>query len=518
MRVHSRLLSSGAAAALATVLFACVAGAAGAAGAAGVAAAPGAPGVGDPYYPLDGNGGYDVAHYDIRLSYQPSSDRLSGTTTILAKATQDLSRFDLDFLLKVQSVRVNNASAAFTSKPDGELVVTPNAALPKGSNMTVVVAYSDVPSNPAYKLYGFNDWTRTPTGALAVNEPQIAPWWYPSNDHPTDKATFDVSVAVPQGVEALSNGVPAGRQQQANGWVRWSWRSAKPQNTYATFMVIGQYDDTRSVAGPGALPFISAYANDLGANAGAARASVERTPEIIDFEATQFGPYPFEAQGGIVTGRDALGFALENQTRPVYDGGFFDRGANTYVVAHENAHQWFGDSVSVHGWADIWLNEGFATYAEYLWSGHLHEGTPAEVAQFTYDSTPAADPFWQVPPADPGPAKQFDNAVYDRGAMTLQALRTAVGDAAFFRTLRSWVAAHRYGNGTTAQFIALAEAVSGQQLDGLFNAWLYAKGKPATGPNGAGARTASAEPTAEPKSVQKIRATHALLAARPRMR
>jgi aminopeptidase N len=507
MRLNSRLVAACTAAALATVVFTWAGGAAGAAG------APGAPGIGDPYYPLDGNGGYDVAHYDIRLSYQPSSDRLSGTTTILARATQDLSRFDLDFLLKVQSVRVNNASAAFTSKPNGELVVTPNAALPQGGNMTVVVAYDDVPSNPAYKLDGFNSWTRTPTGALAVNEPQIAPWWYPSNDHPTDKATFDVSVAVPPGVEALSNGVLVSQQRQGDGLVRWTWRSAHPQNTYATFMVVGQFDDTRFAQGPTGLPFISAYANDLGANADAARASVERTPEILAFETTQFGPYPFEAQGGIVVGRGALGFALENQTRPVFDGGFFDRGANTYVVAHENAHQWFGDSVSVHGWTDIWLNEGFATYAEYLWSGHLHEGTPAEVAQFAYDSIPAADPFWQVLPADPGPARQFDNAVYDRGAMTLQALRTAIGDKAFFEILRTWAATHRYANGATAQFIALAEAKSGQQLDGLFNTWLYTKGKPASGPDGTGA-AATAKLPVEPKSYRQIQATDAMLAAR----
>jgi aminopeptidase N len=159
---------------------------------ASAAPSPGASGVGDDYYPFDGNGGYDVQHYDIRLTYNPTFDLVSGTTTIIAKATQDLSQFDLDFLLKVKSVRVNNAVAQFRSTTDGELVVTPATPLANGSALTIVVAYSDVPSNPDYKLYGFNSYTRTATGALAVNEPQIAPWWYPSNDHPTDKATFDV--------------------------------------------------------------------------------------------------------------------------------------------------------------------------------------------------------------------------------------------------------------------------------------------------------------------------------------
>ncbi len=504
MTLRSRFLLSGIAAAVAVVVFGSVASAAG---------TPGAPGIGDPYYPLDGNGGYDVSHYDIRLAYQPSTDLLSGTTTILAKTTQELSRLNLDFLLKVNSVRVNNTPAAFTSTTDGELVVTPATTLARDSNLTVVVRYSDVPSTPTYKLYGFNGWTRTPTGALAVNEPQSAPWWYPSNDHPTDKATFDVSVAAPEGVEVLSNGVLVSQQQQINGWVRWNWRSTMPQNTYSAFMAIGQYDDLRTATAPNGQPVITAYSDDLGANADAARASVQRTPEILEFEATQFGPYPFEAQGGVVTGNGELGFALETQTRPVYDGRAFRRGSNTYVVAHELAHQWFGGSVSVHRWADIWLNEGFATYAESLWSEHLGEGTPAEIAQFDYDSIAADDPFWQVLPGDPGPANQFDDAVYTRGGMTLQALRTAVGDAAFFQTLRTWAATHAYGDGSIAQFTALAEVISGKQLHSLFTTWLYTKGKPATGPNDAAGHTATARPLAQPRSYRKINETTALLAA-----
>ena len=496
------------AAAVAAVLFASTASAAPGAG---------APGIGDDYYPLDGNGGYDVSHYDIRISYNPSVDLVSGTTTINAVATQDLTQFNLDFLLQVKSVRVNNAPAAFRSTPDGELTVVPNRILRSGTNLTIVVSYSDVPSNPNYQLYGFNDWIRTPDGALATNEPQIAPFWYPSNDHPTDKATFDISVAVPDGVEVLSNGVLISRQVQGNGFVRWNWRSTKPMNTYSAFMSVGQFDDMRFQTAPDGTPFITAYNNDLGENAEAARASVERTPEILEFEASNFGEYPLEAMGGVVAGNGTMGFALENQTRPNYDGRFFRRGSNTYVVAHENAHQWFGDSVSVHGWTDIWLNEGFATYAEYLWSNNLGEGTEAEVAQFTYDSIPADDEFWQVVPANPGPDNQFNYAVYDRGGMTLQALRTAVGDDAFFQILKTWTATHRFGNGSTQQFIALAESVSGQSLTELFDTWLFTPGKPATGPNeivgsaAAFSARAASHSVAEPKSFQKIQETHELL-------
>ncbi|MEV8442505.1 M1 family metallopeptidase [Actinosynnema sp. NPDC051121] len=470
------------------------------------AAQPGAPGIGDPYYPNAGNGGYDVSHYDIRLNYRPADDTLSGTTTILAKTTQDLSRLNLDFLLKVSSVRVDNKVAAF-SQSGGELVVDPRATLRKGSDVTVVVTYSDVPSS--YAVDGYTSWKRTPDGALAIDEPDIAPWWFPSNNHPTDKATFDISVAVPTGVEVISGGLFNGTTQQINGWTRWRYRSLKPQATYLAFIAIGQFEIRQSTA-PNGQPVLNAYSERLGENYSASVASVERTPEVNEFLAENFGPYPFEAQGGVVT--PGIGFALENQTRPTYDTAFFRRGSNTYVVAHELAHQWFGDSVSVHGWKDIWLNEGFASYAEWLWSEHVGEGTAQENADFVYASYPEDDEFWQVLPGDPGVANQFDGAVYDRGALTLHALRAEIGDEAFFRLLKEWPAAKRYGDATTEEFIAFAERLSGKQLDELFQTWLFTPSRPAVAP-GTGGLSARAAAVTEPKSFQKIQETHELLAA-----
>lgn len=469
------------------------------------AAQPGAPGIGDPYYPNAGNGGYDVSHYDIRLNYQPANDNLSGTTTILAKTTQDLSRFNLDFLLKVSSVRVNNKVAAF-SQNGGELVVDPRGTLRKGSDVTVVVTYSDVPSSHA--VDGYTSWKRTPDGALAIDQPDIAPWWFPSNNHPTDKAKFDVSVAVPTGVEVISNGLFGGTTQQINGWTRWRYRSLQPQATYLAFIAIGQFEIRQSTA-PNGQPVLNAYSERLGADYGASVASIERTPEVTEFLETQFGTYPFEAQGGVAT--PGIGFALENQTRPTYDAGFFRRGSNTYVVAHEIAHQWYGDSVSVHGWRDIWLNEGFASYAEWLWSEHVGEGTVQENSDYVYSLYPADDPFWQVLPGDPGAANQFDSAVYDRGALTVHALRAEIGDEAFFRLLKEWPEAKRNGDATTEEFIAFAERLSGKQLDELFQTWLFTPGKPAVAPGSTGFAARSA--VVEPKSFKKIQETRELLAA-----
>jgi aminopeptidase N len=469
------------------------------------APAPGGAGLGDEYFPDYGNGGYDVSHYDVRLRYYPDQDRLTGTTTILASATQELSSFNLDFILDVASVKVNNRTATFARQGDHELVVTPPRTVASGQAMTIVVQYSGVPSNKV--AAGFTAWVRTPDGALAVGQPEEAWWWFPSNDHPSDKATFDVSVAVPEGVEVISNGVmPRAPQQDTLGWKRWSWRSLEPQATYLAFLAIGQYEITTDTA-PNGQPVINAYSDRLTPDfEAAAKASVERTPEVIEWESGVFGPYAFEAQGGVVAPPDTLGFALETQTRPVYSSGFFRRGSNLSVIVHENAHQWFGDAVSVDQWKEIWLNEGFATYAEWLWSEEQGEGTAQELFDYLYATEPAD--FWTVAPAAPGPSEIFGDAVYDRGAMTLHQLRLAIGGDDFFELLRTWVAEHVYGNADTAQFIALAEKISGQQLDDLFQAWLYTPSKPAVAGASALARTAAPK---APKSWAQIRQTHALL-------
>ncbi|MFG3704374.1 M1 family metallopeptidase [Micromonospora sp. NPDC047670] len=469
---------------------------------------PGGPGLGDSYFPDYGNGGYDVAHYDVRLRYDPDTDRLTGTTTILARATRDLSRFNLDFLLDVESVRVNGWQAATTREGAHELAVAPRRPITAGQQLTVVVRYSGVPSETL--VGGYTGWTRTADGAMAVNEPESAWWWFPSNDHPLDKATYDISVSVPTGVEVVSNGVqPRAPLPEAGNRIRWSWRTTSPTATYLAFLAIGQYDLVTDTA-PNGQPVVNAYSTTLGELGPAARASIERTAEIVEWGSGLFGPYPFEAQGGVAGPVDGIGFALETQTRSVYGPGFWRRGANTYVVVHENAHQWFGDSVSVADWSDIWLNEGFASYAEWLWSEEQGEGTAQELFDFTYASYPADDEFWQVPPGEPGPGRIFDDAVYDRGAMALHQLRLAVGDDAFFRILPAWTAAHRHGNATIAQFQDLAERISGLDLDDLFTTWLLTPGRPDLA---SAARRAEppAAPPAEPRSWVKIREAHALL-------
>ncbi|GAA2782726.1 M1 family metallopeptidase [Crossiella cryophila] len=459
----------------------------------------GAPGIGDEYYPNDGNGGYDVSHYDIRLKYQPASDTLTGTTTIVASPTQELSRFNLDFALPVKSVRVNGAKATFSQTADAEVVVTPARTAAKGSLLTVVVEYEGIPSQT--KVNGQTLWKKTSDGAVAINEPHIARWWFPSNDHPTDKATFDVSVAVPTGVEVISNGALKSRAVQPGGWTRWNWRSTKPQATYLAFLTIGQFEIHQSTGHKGQ-PFITAYSEGLGEIEGPAKASLERTPEVIEFLETVFGEWPFEAQGGVVP-KEGLTFALENQTRPTYAPGFFRNGNNINVVVHELAHQWFGDSVSVAKWRNIWLNEGFATYAPWLWSEHAGEGTAQEWFDFTYARYAENDPFWQVVIGAPGSGNEFHGAVYDRGAMALHAIRKTVGDKVFFQTVKTWTENKKYGNATIEEFKALAEVLSGKKLDEVFNTWLFTKGKPKLTPEVSTQGTERSAKVKEPKNAKK---------------
>ena len=209
-------------------------------------------------------------------------------------------------------------------------------------------------------------------------------------------------------------------------------------------------------------------------------AAFARQGEILDFEEDVFGPYPFSAAGGIVDDTSLIGFALENQTRPIYAKGFFtDPLQADSVIVHELAHQWYGDSLAVAAWQHIWLNEGFATYAEWLWSEREGLGTAQEIFDFFYGAIPPDDPFWSLVIGDPGPDHLFDFPVYARGGMTLHQLRLAVGDEDFFQILRTWAQSRRGENVTTDEFIALAEQISRQDLDDLFETWLFTPGQPA---------------------------------------
>jgi aminopeptidase N len=444
------------------------------------AAAPGAAGIGDPYFPLLGNGGFDVRNYDASLAYDPATDRLDATMEIKAKALQSLSQFDLDLQqLDVGAVRVDNKTATFTR--DGqELQITPRKRIRELSTFRVTIDYHGVPQtivgSPIVfgSPYGF---LHTEDGAFVGSEPNAQSTWLPLSDHPSDKATWTFRVTVPEGKTAVSNGRLVS-QKTKRGKTTFVWNEPLPMATYLATVDIGDWEIKTGIT-PGGVP--STVAVDpvlLADQPNAVDFFYDTTAEVTDLWSDMFGRYPFDSTGAIADNAtyngQALGFSLETQTRPVYSAV---RSPNT--IAHELAHQWFGDSVSPATWPNIWLNEGFASFAEYLWLDHV--GTRSADESFDLDyARPANAAFWQVVVADPQRDTMFASAVYRRGAMTLQALREKIGDDDFFQLLRTWVATYRHRNATTQQFIAMAESVSGQQLDDFFDVWLYKTGKPTT--------------------------------------
>ncbi|MER6030162.1 M1 family metallopeptidase [Streptomyces sp. NPDC001851] len=428
----------------------------------------GAPGAGDPYFPLSGNGGYHVRHYDLTLRYDTSSGYLDGRAVLAARATQRLSRFDLDLTgLKVTGVIVDGLPAAH--RRDGrELVVTPRHTLRAGRDFRVTVAYHGTPKPVTDPDDSADGWIPTDDGAFVAGEPQGAMTWFPANNHPRDKSSYDITITVPQGRTAVANGALLARHT-AHGKTTFHWRETQPMAAYLATATVGTFDIEQYTTRDG----IRVYNAVDPREAREAAPVLKKLPSVLEWESSLFGPYPFRSAGSIVDHAPDVGYALETQTRPLYDSA-----PDIDTLVHENAHQWFGDSVSLTAWKDIWLNEGFATYAEWLYE-EQHGG---DSAQETFDALyahPAGDRLWAFPPGDPGSGENiFDTPVYARGAMTLHALRKAVGDRDFLRILRAWATEHRGGHGTTARFVRLAERISGKSLDTLFHTWLYTKGKP----------------------------------------
>ncbi|MFD5074610.1 M1 family metallopeptidase [Streptomyces sp. NPDC058371] len=430
----------------------------------------GAAGAGDPYFTLAGNGGYDVRHYALTLGYDTGTRHLDGKAVLTARATQRLTRFDLDLKgLKVTGVTVGHQKAAF--RRDGqELVVTPRHALRKGQEFRVTVTYRGTPKPVTDPDGSLDGWIPTDDGAFVAGEPQGAMTWFPGNNHPTDKASYDITITVPEGRAAVSNGVLLG-QRTNHGRTTFRWRQTEPMAAYLATATVGKFKVEQFTTPDG----LKVYNAVDPREATAAAPVLKKLPSVLAWESSVFGPYPFRAAGSIVDHAPQVGYALETQTRPVYD-----RAPDLGTLVHESAHQWFGDSVSLTTWKDIWLNEGFATYAEWLYT-EQHGGKSAQKTFDALYARPASDDLWAFAPADPGDgAHIFETPVYARGAMALQKLRTTVGDPAFFGILRAWVADHRDGHGTTAQFIRLSERLSGKELGALFHTWIGTAGKPSS--------------------------------------
>jgi aminopeptidase N len=419
----------------------------------------GAAGLGDPYFPDLGGGGFQVEHYDLDLDIAGDGHRIDGTATLHAVALDDLASFTLDLIgLDVAAVTVDGAAAG-VERDERELRIRPAAPIAEGDAFTVAVGYGGEPEPVDTPPLGPVGWLTDAGVSYVIGEPEGAATWFPANDHPSDKATFRFELTVPEGVEAVANGVLA--SQEGTTWI---WELDDPMATYLAQVAVGQFTLTDE-AGPGGVRVRNAFADSVAERIAPAFA---RQPEMLGFFAERFGPYPFDAYGSLVVDVP-IGLALESQTLSLFGSG----AVAEVIVAHELAHQWFGNSVTLSTWSDIWLNEGFATYAEWLWIEHVGGPSLDEQARSAHALMADGD-LGDLPPGDPGPERLFHPSVYQRGALTLYAVRATIGADAFDQLLRTWATDHAGGNATTAELVAAAEALSGVELDALLDQWLLA--------------------------------------------
>lgn len=428
-------------------------------------------GIGDPYFPQAGNRGVDLLTAELTLDWTPPLTRTGGghleaVADLTVAITENRQGVQLDLVgLEVRGARLNDIEAPFEQR-NGELFIATDQALAAGSHHRVVIIYSGNPEaikDPSGFGVGIG-WVAAKAGGVYVaSEPVGAPSWFPTNDHPTDKARYRLAITVPDSYQVIGTGVATGPEPGTRaGSSTWRLQPRDPVAAYLLSVAIGSFDLVDTPSGRTAVPLRSAVPKGRGEELAG---DLEPLGAMIDFFSGRFGPYPFEVYGVVVVD-EPLGYALENQTLSLFGT---DNVGSQDIMAHELAHQWFGNSVSVARWSDIWLNEGFATYASWLWDESIGSdiNDRARVVARELKRTESG------PIGNPGVGDLFGTAVYERGALTLHALRRTVGDEVFFEILGSWARRFHHGSATTRDFVALSSAVAGIPLQDFFDRWLF---------------------------------------------
>jgi aminopeptidase N len=433
----------------------------------------------DPYTPSSGQDGYRTEHIDLDLVYDVDRNGLRGTATLRAVATEALDRFSLDLIgMRVAKVTVDGTSAARVTHSNGKLTITPRRAIIDGATFTVVVRYGGAPK-PTRSRWGDIGWEELEDGVIVASQPSGAGTWYPCNDRPDDKASYRVSITTGSSYAVIAPGRLVSRVQKSST-TTWVYDEPAPTASYLATVQVGRY--SRLVVGDpaasGGVPVVAHLPEELATEF---RHDFADQARMIEVFASRFGPYPF-AEYGIVVTDDELEIPLEAQGLSIFGRNHVDgHGGSERLIAHELAHQWFGNSVTSARWQDIWLHEGFACYAEWVWS-EASGGQSADACAKAHHRQLAHAPQ-DLLLADPGPELMFDDRVYKRGAITLHAVRLLLGDEAFFELLHTWTSRHRHGSVRTADFTALAAEVAGpadaEALDELFAAWLFDTALPA---------------------------------------
>jgi aminopeptidase len=427
----------------------------------------------DDYLPQNGNHGYRVSRYELELVYKVASNRLSGRAQITAVSTAVQPRFSLDLSqsLGVAKVFVNGAKAAKYVHQRGKLTVTPAQKVPAGGVLSVVVQYVGTPT-PVRGPWGEVGWEELTEGALVASQPNGAASWFPSDDHPSSKASYRISITTDSPYYAVANGTLLRKQTKASQ-TTWVYDQPEPMASYLATIQIGHYRKYQVGSAHEQVPMAAILPSRL-------RARFEhdfgRQPQMMAEFRKLFGPYPFGAYTVVITDDD-LEIPIEAQGLSIFGANHCDgrRGAER-LVAHELAHQWFGNSLTVRQWRDIWLHEGFACYAEWLWSEASGGPTANQLAWAALHNLGRSPQDIVI--GDPGPERMFDDRVYKRGAVTLHALRLTLGDAKFFALLQDWTTRYRHASVTAEEFADLAGHFSATSLRALWDSWLYSRRLP----------------------------------------
>lgn len=420
----------------------------------------------DPYAPQSGDIAYEVESYELDLTYRVRTNRLEGRAVINAVASVSAPTFTLDLVgLRATRVRVDgNRRTTFTQGPR-KLRVRPAHALEPGDRFSIEVVYAGAP-RPRRSRWGAIGWEELADGSLVAGQPTGAPTWFPCNDRVDARAAMRITVTADAAYTVAATGAP-GAVTRSGATRTWTFRTDARVATYLAAVHVGEYRE-RPLAAPagrggaiGRMLYPAARAADV-AHAFAA------FPRMIETFERRFGPYPLDDCTVVVTD-DELEIPLEAQGMAVFGRNHLDA-ASHRLIAHELAHQWFGNSVGIARWCDIWLNEGFACFAEWVWWDA--SGGPSLSEKAEHHHARLRELPQDLVLSDPGPDLMFDDRVYKRGALTLEALRRTVGDDLLFGLLREWTTRHRDGLVTTDDFIALATEVTGRDLVAFFGAWL----------------------------------------------
>jgi len=421
----------------------------------------------DEYLPKNGNSGYQVSRYELDLEYKVSINRLSGSATITAVTVNELEQLTLDLSpsLTVSKVSVNGKRAAEFSCRGGKLRIRLASKQAAGAALSVAVRYGGSP-RPIRSFWGDVGFEELSDGVLVAGQPNGAASWFPCNDHPSAKAAFHIRVSTETRYRVVANGKLVSRRARASQTV-WTYEQPEPTSTYLATLQIGVYEMATLARTPA--PIQAALPERLRSDFDR---SFARQPEMMKLFIELFGPYPLANAYTVVVTDDVLEIPLEAQGISIFGANHCDgTRASERLIAHELAHQWFGNSVTARQWRDIWLHEGFACYAEWLWSEN--SGGPSADTLARRHHALLRHKAQDLLLADPGPRDMFDDRVYKRGALTLHALRGRLGDEKFFALLKDWTNRHRHGTAATEDFTGLAASYSDESLQPLWDSWLY---------------------------------------------